>query len=310
MSKVGLIVPTLNAGSLWESWLKSYCQQTRKPDSLLVIDSSSSDNTVALARSQGFEVRVIPKPEFNHGGTRQLGVKLFSDMDIIVFLTQDALLANADAIERLVAVFEDKQVAAAYGRQLPHLNAGPIAAHARLFNYPSESQLRCLEDRQRYGIKTAFISNSFAAYRRDALMQAGGFPVDTIMNEDTYIAGKMLVSGWKVAYCADAQVFHSHDYSFMDEFKRYFDIGVFHAQTIWLQETFGGVSGEGLRFVISEIRYLMKHAPWLIPSAMVRTGLKWLGFKLGAMYKEMPQALPSYLSLHKAYWLRALPKAN
>jgi rhamnosyltransferase len=310
MSKVGLIVPTLNAGSLWESWLKAYGQQTRKPDSLLVIDSSSSDNTVALARSQGFDVRVIPKLEFNHGGTRQLGVNLFSDMDIIVFLTQDALLANADAIERLVSVFEDKQVGSAYGRQLPHLKAGPIAAHARLFNYPCESQLRCLEDRQRYGIKTAFISNSFAAYSRKALMQAGGFPVDTIMNEDTYIAGKMLVSGWKVAYCADAQVYHSHDYSFMDEFKRYFDIGVFHAQTIWLQETFGGISGEGLRFVLSEMRYLMKHAPWLMPSAIVRTGLKWLGFKLGAMHKEMPQVLTSYLSLHKAYWLRPFPKAN
>jgi rhamnosyltransferase len=310
MSKVGLIVPTLNAGSLWESWLKAYGQQTRKPDSLLVIDSSSKDNTVALARSQGFEVRIIPKPEFNHGGTRQLGVKIFSGIDIIVFLTQDALLANADAIERLVSIFEDERVGAAYGRQLPHLNAGPIAAHARLFNYPTKSQLRCLEDKQRYGIKTAFISNSFAAYRRDALMQAGGFPVDTIMNEDTYIAGKMLVSGWKVAYCADAQVFHSHDYSFMDEFKRYFDIGVFHAQTVWLQETFGGVSGEGLRFVISEMRYLMKHAPWLIPSAILRTGLKWLGFKLGAMHKGMPQVLPSYLSLHKAYWLRALHKAN
>ena len=138
-------------------------------------------------------------------------------------------------------------------------------------------------------------------------MQAGGFPVNTIMNEDTYIAGKMLVSGWKIAYCADAQVFHSHDYSFMDEFKRYFDIGVFHAQTVWLQETFGGVSGEGLRFVVSELRYLMEHAPWLIPSAMLRTGLKWLGFKLGTLYKEMPTALRSCFSLHKTYWLRTVP---
>jgi rhamnosyltransferase len=307
MTKVGLIVPTLNAGSLWESWLKAFSQQTRKPDCPLVIDSSSSDNTVALARSQGFGVRVIPKSEFNHGGTRQLGVKILADMDIIVFLTQDALLANADAIERLVAAFEDKQVGAVYGRQLPHLNAGSIAAHARLFNYPAESQLRRLEDRKRYGIKTAFISNSFAAYRRDALMQAGGFPVDTIMNEDTFVAGKMLVSGWKIAYCADAQVHHSHDYSFMDEFKRYFDIGVFHAQTVWLQETFGGVSGEGLRFVISELRYLIEHAPWLMPSAIVRTGLKWLGFKLGTLYKEMPKALRSCLSLHKTYWLRTVP---
>jgi len=307
MSKVGLIVPTLNAGSPWKSWLKAFEQQTRKPDCLLVIDSSSGDDTVALARAQGFDVQVIPKQEFNHGGTRQFGVNALSAVDIIVFLTQDALLANPDAIERLLAAFDDERVGAAYGRQLPHRKAGPIAAHARLFNYPAESQLRCLEDRTRFGIKTVFISNSFAAYRRNALMQAGGFPVDIIMNEDTYVAGKMLVSGWKIAYCADAQVFHSHDYSFLDEFKRYFDIGVFHTHTAWLQQTFGGASGEGLRFVISEICYLMKHAPWLLPSAALRTGLKWLGFKLGALHPGLPRAIRSCFSLHKTYWLRTLP---
>jgi rhamnosyltransferase len=307
MNKVGLIVPTLNAGTMWESWLKAFAQQTRKPDSLLVIDSSSSDNTVSLARTYGFEVQVIPKSEFNHGGTRQSGVNQLPNADIIIFLTQDALLANAEAIERLVAVFEDEKVGAAYGKQLPHLNAGPIAAHARLFNYPAKSQLRSLEDKARYGIKTVFISNSFGAYRRAALMQVGGFPANTIMNEDTYVAGKMLMSGWKIAYCADAQVRHSHDYGFADEFKRYFDIGVFHAQTTWLQGTYGGASGEGLRFVRSELRYLFRHAPWLIPSAALRTGLKWLGFKLGALYKEMPQALRRSFSLHKTYWLRSSP---
>jgi len=305
MSKVGLIVPTLNAGRLWESWLEAFEQQTRKPDCLLLIDSSSGDDTAALARAHGFEVQVIARSAFNHGGTRQLGVDMLPAMDIIVFLTQDALLAGPDAIERLLAAFTDDRVGAAYGRQLPHRNAGPIAAHARLFNYPAESQLRCLADRARFGIKTVFISNSFAAYRRSALMQVGGFPVDTIMNEDTYVAGKMLVSGWKIAYCADAQVFHSHDYGFLDEFKRYFDIGVFHTHTSWLQQTFGGASGEGLRFVISEMRYLRKHAPGLIPSAALRTGLKWLGFKLGALHRGLPRAIRKRFSLHKAYWRNA-----
>jgi rhamnosyltransferase len=304
MTKVGLIIPTLNAGKLWESWLKAFEQQTQKPDYLLVIDSSSSDDTINLARAQGFDVQVIPKSEFNYGGTRQFGVTLLSSVDIIVFLTRDALLASPDAIEKLLAAFADERVGAAYGRQLPHRDAGPIAAHARLFNYPAESQLRGLEDRTRSGIKTVFMSNSFAAYRRSALMQVSGFPVDTIMNEDTYVAGKMLVSGWKIAYCADAQVFHSHDYSLLDEFKRYFDIGVFHTHTPWLQQTFGGASGEGLRFVISELRYLMKHAPWLLPSAVLRAGLKWLAFKLGDLHQGLPQVISRSLSLHKTYWLR------
>lgn len=303
MSRVGLIVPTLNAGKLWDSWLKAFEQQTRKPDYLLVIDSSSSDDTAALARAHGFDVQVIARSEFNHGGTRQVGVNTLSSADIIVFLTQDALLANPDAIAKLLAVFDDERVGAGYGRQLPHRNAGPIGAHARLFNYPPESQVRSLRDRKHFGIKTVFISNSFSAYRRSALMQVGGFPVDTIMNEDTYVAGKMLINGWKIGYCAEAQVFHSHDYSFMDEFKRYFDIGVFHTHSLWLQQTFGAASREGLRFVISEIRYMTKHAPWLICSAVLRTGLKWLGFKLGALHLSLPRPILCCFSLHKAYWL-------
>jgi len=307
MNKVALIVPTLNAGKLWESWLIAFEQQTRKPDCLLVIDSSSSDDTVALARAHGFDVQVIPKSAFNHGGTRQSAVNGLPGMDIIVFLTQDALLANPYAIEWLLDEFADDRVGAAYGRQLPHRNAGPIAAHARFFNYPAEGRLRALKDRACFGIKTAFISNSFAAYRRSALMQVGGFPVDTIMNEDTYVAGKMLLSGWRIAYCADARVFHSHDYGFVEEFKRYFDIGVFHNHSPWLQLTFGGASGEGLRFVISELRYLMRHAPWLIPSALLRTVLKWLGFKLGTLHPVLPGAVRRCFSLHKTYWLRTMP---
>lgn len=304
MNKVGLIVPTLNAGQLWELWLQAFAAQTLKPDYLLLIDSSSTDHTVASAIEAGFDVQVIPKSEFNHGGTRQFGVNRLEDADILVFLTQDALLAEPDAIEKLVAAFADEKVGAAYGRQLPHRNAGPIGAHARLFNYPPQSQLRSLQDKAQFGIKTAFISNSFAAYRRSALMGVGGFPLNTIMNEDTFVVGKMLLNGWKVAYCGDAAVFHSHDYGFSDEFKRYFDIGVFHAHTAWLQQTFGGASGEGRRFVVSELKYLLKNAPWLLPSAGLRTGLKWLGYKMGgAMHARMPQSLNRCFSLHKAYWV-------
>ena len=301
MTKIGLVVPTLNAGSSWPTWLEALRQQTRKPDFLLVIDSSSTDYTVALARSHGFEVRIIPKSEFNHGGTRQFGVNLLPTADVLVFLTQDALLAKMDAIQRLVAGFEDEQVGAAYGRQLPHRNAGSIGAHARLFNYPPESQLRTLDDRRLYGVKTAFISNSFAAYRRSALSQVGGFPKSSIMNEDTYVAGKMLIAGWKIAYCADAQVYHSHDYGFLDEFKRYFDIGVFHSSTDWWRQTFGGLSGEGLRFVFSETVYLRQNNPLLIPSAWFRTGLKWLGFKLGMLHSRLPPAIRTRFSLHKTF---------
>jgi rhamnosyltransferase len=308
MSRFAVIVPTLNAGPLWLEWLDAFDRQTLKPDPgcRLVVDSASGDATPALARERGFSVQAIARSEFNHGGTRQAALESLPDAEILVFLTQDALLDDSAALEKLVEAFADQSVGAAYGRQLPHRRARPIGSHARLFNYPARSEVRSLADRERLGIKTAFISNSFAAYRRSALTQAGGFPRHTIMNEDTFVAGKLLMAGWKIAYRADATVRHSHDYGFRDEFKRYFDIGVFHAHTPWLRETFGGAAGEGRRFVISELSYLARRAPWLIPSMALRTALKWLGFTLGSSFdRRLPLGLKRTLSLHRAYWSRA-----
>lgn len=306
MNKIGLIVPTLNAGPTWEAWLAAYDGQTLKADFPLVIDSASTDATVSRARARGFETRIISRAEFNHGGTRRFGVQCLPDADIIVFLTQDAVLAGPEALARLLAAFEDERVGAAYGRQLPHPNAGPIGAHARLFNYPATSQVRSLADRRRFGLKTVFLSNSFAAYRRVALLESGGFPVHTIMNEDTHVAGKLLLAGWKIAYRADAEVHHSHDYGYLEEARRYFDIGVFHAKTPWLRRIFGRAEGEGRRFVLSELRYLAGHAPWLIFSALLRNGLKWLGYRLGSVaHLGLPLAFARRFSMHRAYWSEA-----
>lgn len=300
--RTALIVPTLNAGDQFAEWLAAYQKQRRQADRCLVIDSSSDDDTAARARAAGLEVHVIPRAEFNHGGTRQRAVTWLADTDIVAFATQDALFADELALDRLFSIFANPEVGAAYGRQLPHLSARPIGAHARLYNYPPQGALRSLEDRARLGLKTVFISNSFAAYRRTALLAVGGFPTDTIMNEDTFVAGRLLLAGWQVAYCAEAQVHHSHDYGVAEEFRRYFDIGVFHAREAWLRENFGVAESEGGRYVRSELRYLVREAPWLIPSAVLRNAAKWLGYRLGCAESRLPTRLKRGLSMHRRYW--------
>ncbi|MEM1953503.1 MAG: glycosyltransferase family 2 protein, partial [Candidatus Caldarchaeum sp.] len=208
MSSVGLVVPTLNAGSDFIKWLKAYASQTFKPQYTLVIDSTSVDDTAHLAAEAGFKVIPIEPHTFDHGGTRQLAADLLPEAELLIYMTQDAVLARPDALERLVQAFEDPGVGVAYGRQLPHPGAGPIGAHARLFNYPAHSEVRSQQDIASKGLKAAFNSDSFACYRRRALEQVGGFPRDIIFGEDSYVAAKMLLSGWKVAYVAEAQVYH------------------------------------------------------------------------------------------------------
>jgi rhamnosyltransferase len=276
--------------------------QTVHPDRFLVIDSSSEDATVDVFREAGAEIRTIERAEFNHGGTRQLGARILSDADVIVYLTQDAIPADVHALERLVACFKDDQVAAAFGRQIPHSGATPIEAHARYFNYPETSRLKSWDDREVLGIKTVFISNSFAAYRRTDLMEVGGFPEQLIMGEDTYVAARLLQKGKKVAYSAEAMVFHSHDYSLTAEFRRYFDTGVLHAREPWIRESFGGPGGEGWRFLKSEMGFVLQSNPLLLPSVFVRTALKLTGFRLGLQERRLPLWVKRRFSMFRPYW--------
>jgi rhamnosyltransferase len=299
--KVMLVIPTRNGAKDLERLLASLSTQTLKAD-VCVVDSSSSDATVDVARNHHALIHSIRVSDFNHGGTRQLMVDQHPGYDIYIFMTQDAYLADEQAIERIVAPFADPSVGAVCGRQLPHLNAKPMAAHARFFNYPPESRVKSMDDAAELGIKTPFISNSFAAYRRDALMDVGGFPRHVILSEDMYVAARMLMKGWKIAYAGDALCRHSHNYSLLEEFRRYFDMGVFHAREPWIREHFGGAGGEGLRFVKSELRYLGWRRLHLWPGALLRNALKLAGFKLGLNEQRLPLALKRRMSMHQRFW--------
>jgi rhamnosyltransferase len=301
IAKVAVCVPTLNAGTVWPRWLAAWAAQFARPQTL-AIDSSSTDATSVLAAEAGIAIHTIPRAAFNHGGTRQMAAGMLADAEFVVFLTQDAILATPDAIANLLAAFDDPAVGAVCGRQLPHRDAGPIAAHARYFNYPGVSSVRTAADIPAQGIKSAFLSNSFAAYRKSALLSVGGFPADVIFGEDMCVAARMLMSGWKLVYRADAAVHHSHDYSMRQEFRRYFDIGVLHAREPWLLEKFGRPEGEGMRFVRSETAYLWKHAPHLLPSAWLRTLLKLAGYRLGKAEAHLPLWLKRRLGMLHGYW--------
>jgi rhamnosyltransferase len=298
-----LVVPTLNAGAKWTEWIEALRAQRTQPLRTLVIDSGSSDGTPTIAEQAGLDVHRIPLQSFNHGGTRQLGIEMIrNDCEFVVFLTQDAILADENALENLIASFDNPKVGAAYGRQLPHHEACPMGAHARLFNYGAHPMLKGKADIEHLGIKCCFISNSFSAYRLSALDIVGGFPSDVILGEDTYVAGRMILNDWLIQYTACAQVRHSHDYSALAELRRYFDTGVFHARNPWLLKTFGKAGGEGLRFVRSELAYLWHYAPKSLTGALFRTVAKLAGYKLGQLEAALPIRLKRWFSMNKGFW--------
>jgi rhamnosyltransferase len=74
---------------------------------------------------------------------------------------------------------------------------------------------------------------------------------------------------------------HSHAYSLRAEYRRNLAIGVFHRSEHWLIEEFGPPGGEGWRFVRSELRYLLQRNPLQIPSALLRTLVKYTAYQAG-----------------------------
>ena len=285
---ITIIIPTYNASKYLPSLLARLESQTIKNYELMVVDSSSNDNTVDIAQSHRANVITIPQSEFDHGGTRTLAA-VEANGDILVYLTQDALPYNEYAIENIIKPFaDDRKIGVAFGRQLPYPGASVFAEHLRLFNYPDTSYTRILDDKKKYGITTAFLSNSFAAYRKSVLKEIGYFKSGLPFGEDACAGAKILLKEYRIAYVAEAMVLHSHSYTVWQDLKRYFDMGTFHRTENWLLKEFGKAEGEGIRYTKSEIKFLLKKRRFdLLPEFTLRLIMKYLGYKLGVGYERI-----------------------
>ncbi|MCC6102892.1 MAG: glycosyltransferase family 2 protein [Olegusella sp.] len=250
-----LIIPTLNAEREIGDLLHIVTAQSKVPDEIFVVDSSSDDETVVIAsRFPGVQIRVIERSSFNHGTTRDFGAQM-THGDFICYLTQDAIPANDHYFEHLLQPFDDDLVALVSGRQLPKSNARRFEQLVRDFNYPQTESIRSMQDLSRYGIKTFFASDVCSAYRRSAYLQCGGFPACNT-NEDMLMAAWLISAGYKVAYEPSASVFHSHNLSPKQQFNRNRAIGQFleeHADDL----LHASEIGEGGRLVKSVARTLL-----------------------------------------------------
>jgi rhamnosyltransferase len=130
-ARTAVIIPTYNAAPWWERLYAGICRQSLQADRIILIDSSSQDGTEELARMARFDVLRIAQRDFNHGRTRQLAMEYAGKAEIVVYITQDAILATDSVVRNLLATFADPQVGLAYGRQLARPEARDIETYAR-----------------------------------------------------------------------------------------------------------------------------------------------------------------------------------
>lgn len=299
---VTVIIPTYKPDRTFQKLMEKLKTQTHPIQKILILNTEEKywkeQWTEGILQA---EVHHITKAEFDHGKTRAMGAAM-AETELLVFFTQDAVPVNDKVIEYLVSAFEDDSVGAAYGRQLPAADCKFLETYTRSFNYPENSRVKRKEDLPKLGIKTYFCSNVCAAYRKDVYEKLGGFVTKTIFNEDMILAAQMIQAGYGVAYEAKAEVIHSHNYNYLQQFRRNFDLAVSQADH---PEIFSEISSEseGIRLVKQTASYLLKQKkPWLIPDLILTSGFKFLGYKAGQNYRKLPKKLVEKFTMNPSYW--------
>ena len=298
-NKFGVLLLTRNAEMHLQRCLGPIFDSPLKPK-VLVIDTSSTDRTREIAQRMGAQIDIIKPLEFNHGATRERGRKLLGT-EVVIMLTQDAYPVDAGMLGFLVQPLLAGEASVSYARQLPHQGAGLLEAFQREFNYPAASQIRGLADSKTYDVYTFFCSNSCAAWSNAALDQVGGFPA-ILSNEDYVTVARLLSRGHRIAYVAEAQVYHSHTYSLRQEFQRYFDTGYVRAENRWIRDLVGTDESRGLDFTVALLKHALPRQPWLLPGILALLLAKWLGYRCGFYGHGLPGKFFRWASGQKYYW--------
>jgi rhamnosyltransferase len=223
-----VIIPTRNAGPGFEKVLAAVCgQRSNFAYEVLVVDSGSSDGTLELARRYSARTMSIPRSEFNHGGTRNLGISEARG-EYVAMIVQDAVPADGSWLQALVEnLAADERVAGAYSRQIPRPDCNPFTRHdleAHYTNLP-ERREQTIEDLECFEAlaparKLELISfDDVSSCLTRSVWERHPFR-RLSFGEDLEWSERVLKAGYKIVYEPASAVIHSHNRSALYEMKR------------------------------------------------------------------------------------------
>ena len=264
--KVSIVIPTLNGGELLLKVVERVLeQQVPWPFELLIIDSGSTDGSLELVRTKQVRLHSIPKTQFSHGGTRNLGVELTSG-EYVAFLTQDALPVDQFWLFNLVSVLEHEPAAAgAFGKHLPYPEASPFVKRDLTAHFDQLAKQPIYLDKhtdpERFATGEAtwrqvlhFYSDNNSCLRRSVWKQIPYPVID--YGEDQVWADQIIKAGFKKAYALNALVYHSHDYNEQETFERS------QVEATFFYQQFGYVLLAGKAAYMKTLSALNKQDTW------------------------------------------------
>ena len=190
--------------------LEGIRHQTLKDVDVILVDSGSTDSTVAIAESYGARIVNIRPEEFTFGRSLNYGIKE-AKHEFIVIVSAHVYPVYPDWLETLLRPFQADSVALTYGKQ-----RGPDSAkysEQQIFHqwYPDVSKPKQ---------ETAFCNNANAAIRR-SLWEKNNYDEMLTGLEDLAWAKWAKEQGYSIAYAAEAEIVHVHNETPRGVFNRY-----------------------------------------------------------------------------------------
>jgi glycosyltransferase involved in cell wall biosynthesis len=278
-----------------------YSQKDVGTFEVVIVDSSSTDATLEIARRYPVRIEQIPAEAFHHARTRNFAASL-AQGEILVYLAADALPAREDWLHSLISNFSDPGVAGVYGRHLPKMDSTLERQDALDAVYGEKRMVKDPSGGAELGYRYYHFSTVNAAIRR-SVWQAMPFPEDIKVFEDLAIAKRMLDRGWKIVYEPRAAVYHSHNHSTIGLLKRYFDGGVILRRLgIWNQRTRSSMLHDIWRLLQKKLRRFDGNGTSRKVGASIRQDLaKSAGLILGLNERYLPLALKRHLSAFRLF---------
>lgn len=241
LPKVSIIIPVKNPGKILERVLSSiYDQSYPSSFEIIIIDSGSVDGTLEFLNESKknnpiLKVYSIPSSEFGHGKTRNLAIQKSSG-ELVAVLTHDATPVNQYWLSNLVQPFlENDSVAGVFGRHYAYEDADiftkrELNQHFDGFNRTPPITYYKIEDFDSYyknknlQMFYCFFSDNNAMLRKSVWEK---IPYEDVnFAEDQKWAKAILENGYTKAYADQAIVYHSHNYTITEVFRRSFEEAV------------------------------------------------------------------------------------
>ncbi|CAI3549379.1 glycosyltransferase family 2 protein [Clostridium neonatale] len=279
--RISIICPIYNGQKYIENLNSSILKQKLNTDfilEILYVVTKSIDESENILKKLNCNYTLIEPKDFSHSKTREMMAEKATG-DIIVFISQDIKIKNNIWLKNLITPIINGECEASFSRQICENNS--IEKYTREKNYPEVSRIVSKEDIEKYGLLTFFYSDASSAVRTKIYRELNAYDgKDMPTNEDMYFAHKLIHVGYRIKYCADSEIYHSHEFTFRQLYNRYYDTGIFFKQNPYFKKYKGNESGFALAkyvFKRSLKEKIIKVLLNLLPNFGIRFIAKFLG---------------------------------